>query len=404
MTAFISEFSLRANETAHAPTIAIKDTIDIAGHPTTGASRALADAPAASSHADVVRRLLDAGWHIVGKANMHELAFGMTGINDYTGTPVNPQDAARIPGGSSSGSASAVGLRLVDAALGTDTGGSIRGPAACCGVMGLKPTFGRVSRRGVAPRESTLDCVGPFARDVRTLVDAMAAIAPTFDTAATRQRPSQLTIGLVSVDADADIRTAVERATLQADCAAHPIELDHLRDAFQAGLAVINAETWRAFGHLIATGKLGADLDARLRTAAAITPVQLDAAERVRRDFTAAVDRALDGVDVLVLPTLPALPITLDAARNGTSVIAMSSLIRPFNLSGHPALSLPIPIDGSPLKAGLQIVGRKGADEQVCAIAARFEAALARNSLNRTRSLPARARRNPYSCHTGSSS
>ena len=106
-------------------------------------------------------------------------------------------------------------------------------------------------------------------------------------------------------------------------------------------------------------------------------PRNCDAAESVRRQFTAAVDHALESVDVLILPTLPALPITLDEARGGTSVIAMSSLIRPFNLSGHPALSLPLPIDGSPLKAGLQIVGRKGADEQVCAIAARFEAALA---------------------------
>jgi amidase len=138
MTAFINQFSLRSNEAANAPTIAIKDTIDIAGHPTT---------PPAARHADVVQSVLDAGWHIVGKANMHELAFGMTGINDFTGTPRNPQDATRIPGGSSSGSASAVGLKLVDAALGTDTGGSIRGPAACCGVIGFKPTFGRVLAR-----------------------------------------------------------------------------------------------------------------------------------------------------------------------------------------------------------------------------------------------------------------
>jgi amidase len=127
----------------------------------------------------------------------------------------------------------------------------------------------------------------------------------------------------------------------------------------------------------VATGKIGADLDARLRAAAHTTAAQLDAAEQVRRQFTAAVDRALDNADVLILPTLPALPITLEEARGGKSVIAMSSLIRPFNLSGHPALSLPLPVKGSPLKAGLQIVGRKGQDEQVCAIAARFEAALA---------------------------
>ncbi|CAD6557592.1 amidase [Paraburkholderia sabiae] len=377
MTAFISEFTLSADAAAQGPTIAIKDSIDIAGYPTTGASRALADAPPASAHAEVVQRLLDAGWRITGKANMHELAFGMTGINDYTGTPVNPQDAARIPGGSSSGSASAVGLKLVDAALGTDTGGSIRGPAACCGVIGLKPTFGRVSRHGVAPRESTLDCVGPFTRDIATLIAAMAAITPAFDAATAKRSNANANVAIVSVDADAAIGRGVARAVRVAEFASRVIELEHMKDAFDAGLAVINVETSRAFGHLVDTGKLGADLDARLRAAAQTTQTQLDAAERVRRAFTNAVDHALDSADVLVMPTLPALPITIEAARNGTSVIAMSSLIRPFNLSGHPALSLPIPIEGSTLKAGLQIIGRKGADEQVCAVAAHFEAALA---------------------------
>jgi amidase len=359
------------------PTIAIKDTIDIAGYATTAASRALADTPPAQRHAEVVERLLAFGWRIVGKANMHELAFGMTGINDYTGTPQNPQDAARIPGGSSSGSAAAVGLKLADAALGTDTGGSIRGPAACCGVLGLKPTFGRVSRRGVAPRESSLDCVGPFAREMSMLVAAMEAITVDFDAQAARAWQGACKVGIVQADATPEIRAAVARAAHVAGCAAQATQLAGLAAAFDAGLAVINVETSHAFGHLVATGKLGADLDARLRAAAKTRTAQLDAAQQVREQFTAAVDHALENVDVLILPTLPALPITLDEARGGTSVIAMSSLIRPFNLSGHPALSLPLPIEGSPLKAGLQIVGRKGQDEQVCAIAARFEAALA---------------------------
>ncbi|WP_321793743.1 amidase [Caballeronia sp. J97] len=377
MSAFISEFDLRAHADADGPTIAIKDSIDIAGYPTTAASRALADAPAAAEHAEVVQRLLDAGWRIKGKANMHELAFGMTGINDFTGTPKNPQDATRIPGGSSSGSASAVGLGLVDAALGTDTGGSVRGPAACCGVIGLKPTFGRVSRRGVAPIETTLDCVGPFARDMRVLIAAMTAIDPSFDTRSALLDASRARVGIVSVIADASIGKAVEYAVHRAGFASCKVELESMADAFAAGLDVINAETWHAFGHLVETGKIGADLDARLRNASNTTAADLDAAESVRRSFTARVDRALEDVDVLVLPTLPAFPITLEAARAGTSVIAMSSLIRPFNLSGHPALSLPLPVEGSPLKAGLQIVGRKGADEKVCAVAVYLEAALA---------------------------
>ncbi|SMG21183.1 amidase [Paraburkholderia susongensis] len=373
MSALISTFSLGGD----GPTIAIKDTIDIAGMPTTAASRALADAAPAQRHAQVVQLLLDTGWKIIGKANMHELAFGMTGINDYTGTPVNPQDATRIPGGSSSGSASAVGLGLADAALGTDTGGSIRGPAACCGVTGFKPTFGRVSRRGVAPAESTLDCVGPFAREMRMIAETMGAIAPGFDRNAALKKVTTCNVGVANVDAQADLLASVARAPQRAGFTSRAIDLAGLADAFQAGLSIINAETWAAFGHLVDSGKLGADLEARLRAASATTPEQVSAAERVRRSFTEAVDRALDSVDVIVMPTLPALPITLDDARRGVSVIAMSSLIRPFNLSGHPALSLPLPIDGSPLKAGLQIVGRHGADEQVCAVAAAFEAALA---------------------------
>jgi amidase len=244
-------------------------------------------------------------------------------------------------------------------------------------VIGLKPTFGRVSRKGAVPRESTLDCVGPFTRDIATLVDAMAAIAPAFDTNAAKRVNASANVAIVSVDADAAIRQGVERAVQIAAFASRAIDLDHLKEAFEAGLAVINVETARAFAHLVETGKLGADVDARLRVAVQTNQAQLDAAEHARRAFTAAVDRALENADVLVLPTLPTLPITIEAARNGTPVLTMSSLIRPFNLSGHPALSLPIPIEGSPMKAGLQIVGRKGADEQVCAVAAHFEAALA---------------------------
>jgi amidase len=379
MNAFLKTFDLSATDDANAPTIAIKDSIDVAGYATTAASRALADALLAPEHAEVVQRLLDAGWRIAGKTNMHELAFGMTGINDFSGTPVNPQDAARIPGGSSSGSASAVGQTLVDAALGTDTGGSVRGPAACCGVIGLKPTFGRVSRHGVAPRVTTLDCVGPFAREMDTLIRVMTAIDPSFRADEARRDVAQWRIGVVSVDADDEIAKAVADAVGKAGLATHAIELVSLKDAFTAGLAVINAETSRAFGHLVGSGKLGADIDARLRAAAATSAADLDAAERVRRAFTDEVDRALDQVDVLVLPTLPSLPITLEAARAGTSVIAMSSLIRPFNLSGHPALTLPVALERSTLKAGLQIIGRKNDDETVCALAAQIEARLAQS-------------------------
>ncbi|AQG98830.1 glutamyl-tRNA amidotransferase [Burkholderia sp. KK1] len=377
MSAFLQEFDLASHATDDAPTIAIKDSIDIAGYPTTAASEALADSAPALRHAPVVQRLLDAGWRISGKANMHELAFGMTGINEFSGTPVNPQDPARIPGGSSSGSASAVGLRLVDAALGTDTGGSVRCPAACCGVIGLKPTFGRVSREGAAPRQTSLDCVGPFARDMNTIIDVMLAIDPSFQGARARRDATGLRVALPEVEAAGEIRHAVAAAVARSRFASRGVQLEFMCDAFTAGLAIINAETWRAFGHLVDSGKLGLDILARLRAAANTQVSELDAAERIRRDFTHEVDHVLEDADVLVLPTMPSLPITIEAARAGTSVIAMSSLIRPFNLSGHPALTLPVPIEGTSLKAGLQIVGRKGEDETVCAVAACIEATLA---------------------------
>ncbi|WP_322070860.1 amidase [Paraburkholderia bannensis] len=375
MSTLLEQFSL-GGQGAASPTIVVKDSIDIAGYRTTGASRALADVAPARQHAEVVQRLLDRGWHIVGKANMHELAFGMTGLNAFTGTPINPQDATRIPGGSSSGSAAAVGARLADAALGTDTGGSIRGPAACCGVIGLKPTFGRVSRAGAAPATSTLDCVGPFAREMRTIVAAMSAISPLFDLSVATSVASDTRVGIVRAEARHDISEAVELAVRNANFALEPIDLPGLSDAFTAGLSIINRETSAAFGHLVETGNLQPDLEARLRAAANTSDQDVENAERVRAHFTRAVDHALETVDVLVMPTLPDFPITLEQARNGTSVIAMSSLIRPFNLSGHPALSLPIPVKNTALKAGLQIIGRHGADERVCAVASRIEAAL----------------------------
>lgn len=141
------------------PTVAVKDCLDIAGHVTRCGSAAYADAAPALTNSAVVDRLLEAGCRIVGKTRLHEIAYGMTGVNAYEGTPVNPRWPDRIPGGSSSGSAVAVAAGSVDFAIGTDTGGSVRQPAICCGVIGFKPTFGRVDRRGALPAVSSLDCI-----------------------------------------------------------------------------------------------------------------------------------------------------------------------------------------------------------------------------------------------------
>ena len=169
---FISRFTLGAGEV----TFAVKDTIDIADHATQAGSPVRQNVPAAEAHARVVQQLLDNGYQLRGKTTLHELAFGVTGINRWSGTPVNPHYPALIPGGSSSGSATVVAAGEVDFSIGTDTGGSVRMPAACCGVVGLKPTWGRVSRQGVMPADSSLDCVGFFSRDVATLRPVLESV------------------------------------------------------------------------------------------------------------------------------------------------------------------------------------------------------------------------------------
>ncbi len=165
--------------------VGVKDLIDVAGEPTTAACRAVAatatpaptDAPCLAGLRAAIARG-DACY--VGKTNLHELAYGITGVNAAFGTPVNPLDTRRVPGGSSSGAAVAVATGEADVAYGSDTGGSIRIPAACCGVAGLKTTHGRVPLAGVRPLAPSFDTVGPMARDVAGLVAGMALLEPGF--------------------------------------------------------------------------------------------------------------------------------------------------------------------------------------------------------------------------------
>jgi amidase len=346
------------------PTVAVKDSIDIANFPTTLGSPCLRDAPRAAQHAAVVRALLAAGCRIIGKTNLHELAFGVTGINHSTGTPLNPRAPGRVPGGSSSGSAVAVAARLADFALGNDTGGSIRIPAACCGVYGLKPSFGRVSRTGVLPARTTLDCVGPLARDVAMIERAMTLIDASF-----RPQPAPLraVVGWLEIRPPPPLAEAVRGALAGTAVALRPVALSSWTVAYHAALTLVGAETCAALGSLIDCPELGADVRQRLRSSRDITPAQVAAAEDVRRMFCAEVDAALTGLQALALPTLPDVPPTFDAAADPATALALSSCVRQFNLSGHPAITLPIEAQGLP--AGLQLIGRRGEDEALCALA-----------------------------------
>jgi amidase len=352
--------------------VAVKDSIDIAGHATRQASAVLAGAPPAADHAEVVHQLLASRqWSIIGKANMHELAFGVTGVNHHTGTPVNPLWPQRIPGGSSSGSAVAVAGGLADLALGTDTGGSVRLPAACCGIVGFKPSFGLVSRRGVHPAVSSLDCVGLFARSVAMVQQAMTSLAPAAWHAATPGPAGAPRLGVVLADAAPPVWAACQEALSRGGAECAPVTLDGLDEAFIASITLMAAENWQAFGAWSDHPAMGEDVRARLKAGQHHKMGDIAAARAVGRRFTAQVDAALAGLDALVLPTLPIVPPTLAEASDATACVPLTRLVRPFNLSGHPAITLPLRT-GDGLPAGLQLIGRRQQDASLCALARRM--------------------------------
>ncbi|QPM90333.1 amidase [Pseudooceanicola algae] len=345
--------------------VAVKECLAVAGLPTRAGSAAFEDAPPATDHAAVVQALLDSGAQIIGLANMHELAYGMTGANAHTGTPQNPLWPDRIPGGSSSGSAVLVAQGSVDFAIGTDTGGSIRQPACCCGVFGLKPSFARISRAGALPVGSSLDCIGPFAQNMAMLTRAMQMLDPDFAPETCDSPPA---LAMVQTEAEADIQAALDAAlTGLGDLPTVP--LPGMEDAFAAGMTVIGAEIAAEFGALAASNAtLGADIRTRVLAARDITGAQLAEAEAIRTRFTDSFDAALLGRDALILPTLPMVPPTWEQAQDPAHVLPLTRFVRPFNLSGHPALTIPI-LTADGLPAGLQIVGHKGADARLCAVA-----------------------------------
>ena len=223
--------------------VAVKDIIDMAGLPTTAGCRAIAETAGlarqdASCLAGLRAAIGRGDARFVGKTNLHELAYGITGINEAFGTPVNPLDPRRVPGGSSSGSATAVAAGEADVAYGTDTGGSIRIPAACCGIAGLKTTWGRISLDGVRPLAPSLDTVGPMAADVDGLIAGMALLEPGFAVAADAPR----TVGRLAIDADPAVDAAVDDALRAAGFAVQRITIPELQDVIAASAALLDAQ------------------------------------------------------------------------------------------------------------------------------------------------------------------
>jgi amidase len=355
--------------------VAVKDLIDVAGLPTTAGSRAIAEraTPAAADAPCLagLRAAIARGQAcLAGKTNLHELAYGISGINAYFGTPVNPLDPLRVPGGSSSGSAVAVASGEADVAYGSDTGGSIRIPAACCGVAGLKTTWGRIPLTGVWPLAPSMDTIGPMARDVAGLIAGMKLLEPGFSAG----EPAPRVVGRVVIGADPIIDHAVDAALAATGWDVVQVSLEGLDRATVAAMTVLDAEAWASDGGYAdaAPDKIGRDVLARLREASTITPAAVGAARQDAARWRATLASLWERVDLLALPTLLGFPPTLDKSRE---MVRIRGLTSPVNLAGVPALALPVPT-GGPLPASVQLIGPAGGEESLLAAGVIFEQAV----------------------------
>jgi amidase len=357
--------------------LAVKDLIDVVGTPTTAGCRAVADrAEPATKDATCMAGARAADARIVGKTNLTELAATAVGTNPWFGTPVNPLDPGRIPGGSSSGSAVAVAADEADVAFGSDTGGSVRIPAACCGVVGLKTTFGRIPLDGVWPLGRTLDTIGPIARDVDGAELGMQLLEPGF----ARADAASTIVGRVATQVDPVVDAAVDAALAAAGfevVVVNPAEIEALVDAF---VTLYFAEVWESDHHLADTAPdgLGAEVLEMISLGSGFTPLHDEARAEADR-LTASFCRIFERVQVLAMPTIPILPPRLDDPSVGTGAInlALAQFTPLANVTGLPALSLPIPVAGGGFPSSLQLIGPHHSEDLLIASGAIVESAVA---------------------------
>ena len=372
----------------HGIPIGLKDLIDTAGVKTTCASALFAER-VPTEDAEVVRRLKSAGAVLIGKQNMQEFAYGGTSASSYFGAVHNPWDNERIAGGSSGGSAAAVVTGMCFGALGTDTGGSVREPAAFCGIVGLKPTYGRVSTRGVFPLSPSLDHVGPLCRNVTDIALLLQAIAgydkldatsvdwpveSYKDTLNTKPR-----IGIVRRpffdDLDPEIEIAINEALKQVS----HVSTDILEVDLPATPSAVQAPEVYAVHSKYFTSSpelYGPWIRERLRQAATVDVVSYVQArqelDRVRR----LVPEVFAKVDFLVTPTTPVPPITLREAMEMSPDPAGELWLRntrPFNAYGLPTISIPCGFTQAGLPIGLQISGPHFGEASLLSFAYAFE-------------------------------
>lgn len=369
----------------HGIPISIKDLIDVEGMPTTAASRVLPSRPAARD-AEVVTRLRAAGAVILGKTNLHEFAFGTTSEDSAFGAVRNPLDLARMAGGSSGGSAAAVATGIGLGSVGTDTGGSIRIPAALCGLVGLKPSFGEVPVGGVVPLCPTFDHTGPIARSVDDAA-VMWSVMSGRDRTAGRDGVRGLTLGVPS-EYFFDLLEDTVRASFQAAIdrlaarGAHirQVSIPHAASTPQVYLPIVFRESWAWHGTFIETSpeRYTDAVRTRLEMGRAVGLEEYERALEAREGLTTEVDAALNGIDALALPAMP-----VTAPELGTTQIAfgdetvpvravMLRLTQLFDITGHPAITVPLAADGR-LPCGFQLVGRRSRTADLLASARAVE-------------------------------
>jgi aspartyl-tRNA(Asn)/glutamyl-tRNA(Gln) amidotransferase subunit A len=370
--------------------VSIKDLFDVAGERTLAGSKALDDAPPATRDAPVIQRLRAAGAVLIGRTNMTEFAFSGVGINPHYGTPGNPYDRRLIPGGSSSGAPISVIDGMAALAIGTDTGGSVRIPAAFCGTVGFKPTQRRIPRDGATPLSTTLDSIGPLGNSVAccAVADAVLAGEPLEPLAAIPVAGLRLGVprAVVLDDLDADVAAAFERACASLSRAgARVVDLplaelgDYAGINAKGGFSPPEAYAWHA--ELIA--RRGDDYDPRVRQRIERGRTML-AADYVtltwqRADLIARVDARTAELDALIMPTLALIAPEIaafakdeDFWRLNARILRNPSII---NFLDRCAVTLPIQPPGS-APVGLMAVARHGEDRRLLALALGLEAAI----------------------------
>ncbi len=372
---------------------ATKDLIDIAGVPTTGGSRVLFD-NIPSSNAALVDALLDAGAVSVGKTNLHEFAYGATGENEHFGTPVNAYDETRLACGSSSGSAAAVAYGMCTAALGTDTGGSVRVPAVMNGLVGLKPTFERLSLRGVVPYCWSLDHAGLI---TRTVADAAAMLAICGGEAGQKESAALdeghavdgLRVGVLTgpqlerVDPEiATLTLEVARALERSGARIRPVKLPDLRFARTASLTLQMPEALSYHSRYLETRShlYGADFRAGLALGQYLLADHYVRARRMLTQYRNETEAEFETLDVMLMPATP-----IPAPKAGTTSVTLDGQTEPlgnaltrftsfFNMTGHPALTMACGMHSLGLPIGIQLVGRYWQEACLLSAAAAIEA------------------------------